>query len=104
LTCKESINLPSWTGWDAWSESEICSSDDARRAAKTLIKRGVDLLKIWMGMTPEMIEAVAEEAHQAGLHVAGHISISAGDAALAGIDCLEHSTGVTRGRLKIRKT
>ncbi|MEE9609902.1 MAG: amidohydrolase family protein, partial [Desulfatiglandales bacterium] len=100
LSCKENIDLPSWTGWDVWIESEIRNSDDAKKVAKTLIERGVDLLKIWMGMTPELIKAVAEEANKAGLPVAGHISISAKDAALAGVTCLEHSTGVTRGTIK----
>jgi imidazolonepropionase-like amidohydrolase len=67
-------------------------ADEARTHARTLIAAGVDLLKPWGQPTPEMLKAVVEEAHQAGIHVAAH----GGDyrdikADIdAGVDSIEH--------------
>ena len=67
-------------------------ADEARTHARTLIAAGVDVLKPWAGPTPEMLKAVVEEAHQAGIHVAAH----GGDyrdikADIdAGVDSIEH--------------
>jgi hypothetical protein len=46
------------------------------------------------------LKAVAEEAHRAGLHVEGHLGISARDAIEAGIDGLTHSSGIALSVLK----
>jgi len=40
------------------------------------------------------LKVVAEEAHRAGLHIEGHLGISARDAIEAGIDGLTHASGI----------
>ncbi|HSE97651.1 MAG TPA: amidohydrolase family protein, partial [Blastocatellia bacterium] len=47
--------------------------------------------------TPEMLREITKAAHAAGLPVTGHLGVTnARDAALAGIDGLEHAAGVAR--------
>jgi imidazolonepropionase-like amidohydrolase len=80
--------------------------DEMRKAVRTLVKEGVDIIKLTVTggvMTPgimpgvpkfnrEEVAAVVEEAHKAGIKVTGHAEGKQGvnDAMLAGIDCLEH--------------
>ncbi len=80
--------------------NEYQSAVEARRLAREGIAGipGVvekpDFVKVYTAITAESLRAVAEEAHRAGLHVEGHIGISARQAALAGIDGLTHATGI----------
>lgn len=64
----------------------------ARSAAKMLIAQGVDCIKIYNSVPRDSLEAIVEEAHEAGLPVLGHVprSISTSDAVRIGMDCLEH--------------
>lgn len=78
----------------------VSTPEEARRAARRLIDCGVDLIKVHLGVTADMIRAVAEEAHGAGLRVTGHIDVSARDAVLAGLDGLEHATGIDRATIR----
>lgn len=69
--------------------------EQAMRAVELLHKRGAAAIKLREKSPPELIRAVVVRAHQLGIPVTGHlVNTSARDAALAGIDGLEHATGI----------
>jgi len=71
------------------------STGQARSAARDAIRNNrPSFVKAYTGITPEQLKAVVEEAHRAGLHVEGHLGISARQAIQAGIDGLTHATGI----------
>ena len=81
---------------------DIFDSVDAARAAA---KKGIEelkpsFIKAYTGLTPAQLKAVAAEGHRAGLHVEGHLGISATDAINAGIDGLTHSSGIALSVLR----
>ena len=68
---------------------------EARALVKDMLERGADAIKVWAYCTSEMLKVVAQEAHAAGRHVIGHLGVITGrDAALQGLDCLAHATGL----------
>ncbi len=96
------------TGGHAWILSrETDGIIDLRRAVRTLIKEGVDWVKVMVSHDPvegfgheytkcdyslEELKVITEEAHQAGIMVSAHVM---GTEAIrrcleAGVDCLEH--------------
>ncbi|MEE8339463.1 MAG: amidohydrolase family protein [Xanthomonadales bacterium] len=71
------------------------SVEEARNTARSEIRRlQPSFVKVYTGITPEHLKVVAEEAHRAGLHIEGHLGISARDAIEAGIDGLTHASGI----------
>ncbi len=77
------------------------SVDAARTAARKAIEElKPSFIKAYTGLTAEQLKAVAEEAHRAGLHIEGHLGISATDAINAGIDGLTHATGIALSVLR----
>jgi imidazolonepropionase-like amidohydrolase len=73
------------------------SQEMGRRAVQILKQHGAMATKVHQQITPELLSAVAAEAHKLNLPVTGHLRrIGAREAALAGIDALEHSTGIPR--------
>ncbi len=69
--------------------------DMARRAVEILHQRGASAVKVREKITPELLCAITDIAHRLGIPVTGHIGrMNAADAAVAGIDGLEHATGV----------
>lgn len=71
------------------------SVEEARATViKTIKERKPSFIKAYTGLTQEQLKAAAEEAHRAGLHIEGHLGISARDAIEAGIDGLTHSSGI----------
>jgi imidazolonepropionase-like amidohydrolase len=69
----------------------------ARAAVKILNREGAVAGKVHQQITPELLRAVVEQSHRLGMPVTGHLRrIGAREAALAGIDGLEHSTGIPR--------
>lgn len=76
----------------------VAAAREAARKAITELKPS--FIKAYVGLTPDQLEAVAEEAHKAGLHIEGHLGISALDAVNAGIDGLTHSSGIALSVLR----
>lgn len=71
------------------------SADAARRAVRLLAEHGASAIKVREKITPGLLEAVCEAAHELGIPVTGHLGhTNAREAAVAGIDGLEHATGV----------
>lgn len=78
----------------------IDTPEEGREAVRTLADEGVDLVKIWVDdrggqyekMTPELFEAVIEEAHAHDLRVTAHIFALEDAKALlrAGVDAFAH--------------
>jgi imidazolonepropionase-like amidohydrolase len=54
-------------------EIVIDSPRDAAQKTRELIERGVDIIKVWVGLTAEDYRAVVEEAHKAGIKVHAHL-------------------------------
>lgn len=81
---------------------DVFDSVEAARDAvkKTIRERKPSFIKAYTGLTAEQLKAVAEEAHRAGLHIEGHLGISARDAIEAGIDGLTHSSGIALSVLR----
>ncbi|MEE8607899.1 MAG: amidohydrolase family protein [Nitrospiraceae bacterium] len=78
---------------------------DSVDAARATAKKGIEelkpsFIKAYTGLTPAQLKAVAAEGHRAGLHVEGHLGISARDAINAGIDGLTHSSGIALSVLR----
>jgi len=72
----------------------VATPEAAREIARQLLAKGMDAIKVYTKLTPELLRPIAEAANDAGKPVMGHITMSARDAALAGIDSLEHVSGV----------
>lgn len=73
----------------------VDSPEMARRAVQLLHSRGACAIKVREKITPELLQAITEEAHRLGIKVTGHIRrTDAREAALAGIDGLEHASGI----------
>jgi imidazolonepropionase-like amidohydrolase len=51
----------------------INSPQQAAQRTRELIKRGVDVIKVWEGLTPEDYRAVVQAAHEAGIKVHAHL-------------------------------
>jgi hypothetical protein len=76
----------------------VSTPEAARQMARGLIDRGVDYLKIHLGVSLDITRAIAEEAHAVGLRVTGHFDSSIVPYAEAGIDGVEHAG--RRGHVK----
>ncbi|MCJ7726940.1 MAG: amidohydrolase family protein, partial [Acidimicrobiia bacterium] len=100
------------TGGHGWSLGVAADGPEAVRAAvATEVARGAEIIKLFptggvlgtgshgydVVMTPEELAAAVEEAHRLGVLVGAHIHGPEGiEMALdAGIDTIEHATGIT---------
>ena len=78
------------SGWD-WA-AVVQTEDDVRREVRAQAQRGVDFIKLYTGLGPDLVKAGIDEAHAQGLKVVGHLDrTSWAEAAEAGIDDLVHS-------------
>ena len=78
----------------------IESEDMARRVVHMLHEGGAMAIKVREMMPVEVLRPIVDEAHRLGLKVTGHLrAMSAGDAAEAGIDGLEHASGIVQSTL-----
>ena len=70
---------------------EIESADELRAEIQRQAELGVDMIKLYWDITPELFEVAVEEAHSLGLLVAGHQrTTSWTEAAALGVDILVH--------------
>jgi imidazolonepropionase-like amidohydrolase len=80
------------------------SPSEARRAVAALHEKGAIAIKVREKITPDLLRAITGEAHSLGLPVTGHIELmDAREAALSGIDGLEHVTGVVQATTSISR-
>jgi imidazolonepropionase-like amidohydrolase len=115
LVCSGPV-LTSTAGHLWWSGIECDTVDDLRRGVRTLVKHGVDCIKLMgsggnatPGSNPEAAQydaagfhAVADDAHRMGKKVAAHVHGvgSIRMAVEAGIDTLEHVPFRAHGRIE----
>jgi imidazolonepropionase-like amidohydrolase len=78
--------------------THVRTPEEARLTALALLKRGVDALKVYQHLTPDLLKPIVEEAHRAGTEAVGH-SRDAKDAVLAGLKFIEHATPVAHATL-----
>lgn len=67
------------------------SEEEARAFVRRWAETGVDWIKLYRRLEPDIARAVIDEAHAQGLRVAGHLcSLTFAEAANMGIDTIEH--------------
>lgn len=73
------------------------SPEMARRAVLLLHQRGASAIKVREKLMPGLLSAITGEAHKLGIPVTGHLMCTdAREAALAGINGLEHASGIVQ--------
>jgi imidazolonepropionase-like amidohydrolase len=78
----------------------IESEHMARMVVNILHEGGAMAIKVREMMPVEVLRPIVDEAHKLGLKVTGHLrAMRAGDAAEAGIDGLEHASGIVQSTL-----
>ena len=68
-------------------------ASEARMMTKKVIAQGVDYLKVHMGVSLDIIRAIAEEGRSVAFKLAGHLDSSILPYAEAGVDGVEHASG-----------
>jgi imidazolonepropionase-like amidohydrolase len=86
----------------ATSVNHIVPADaaDARRMTRQVIAQGVDYLKVHMGVSLDIIRAIADEGRAAGFKLSGHLDSSILPYAEAGVDGVEHATGCAEAAIR----
>ena len=80
-------------------KTHVENTEEARAETRRLIRLGVDAIKVHEGLTYELLGAIAEEAHNAGLEVVGHAE-DARESVLAGMRFIEHHRPVRRSTVR----
>ncbi len=77
------------------------NSDEARAVVKKYKEAGYEQIKLYSSVKPEMIKAVADEAHKLGLSVTGHVprSVSLTEAVKLGQNQINHIQYIYRAML-----
>jgi imidazolonepropionase-like amidohydrolase len=77
-------------------ERQVQTEQDVRQEVRTQAAAGVDYIKLYVGLTPDLVNAAIDEAHFNGKKVIGHLYITSWtDAANLGIDALTHGVPVS---------
>jgi imidazolonepropionase-like amidohydrolase len=76
-------------------EKQISTEEQAREEVRLQAAAGVDFIKLYVGLPPNLVKAAIEEAHSQGIRVIGHLFMTSWtDAANLGIDALAHGVPV----------
>jgi len=82
---------PAEEGLAGWSV-EVSTKKEVREAVRAQIATGVDFIKLYRQLPPDLVESAIKEAHAAGIPVIGHMGATWWtSAARMGIDMLVHS-------------
>ncbi len=91
------IDGPGRTGSDLGPQIyPVTTAEEAREAVRTLQAAGMDFIKIYNRVTPELLIAITGEAKRKQVPVAGHVpwGVSAFVASNAGVRSLEHLNNI----------
>jgi len=114
LALRERVNLGSITGPRIYSAGAMIDGlpttypgaiganrgPDARKGVDLLVRRGVDLVKVYTRVDPTLLKATLDEARTFNLRVTGHLGLTdAVTAANEGISSIEHLSGVPEAAL-----
>src|SRR5215216_2800397 len=76
-------------------EKQISNEEEAREEVRYQAAAGVDYIKLYVGLPPNLVKAAIDEAHSQGIRVIGHLYMTSWtDAANLGIDALTHGVPV----------
>ncbi|MFL6489644.1 MAG: amidohydrolase family protein, partial [Nitrososphaera sp.] len=76
-------------------EKQISNEEEAREEVRYQAAAGVDYIKLYVGLPPNLVKAAIDEAHSQGIRVIGHLYMTSWtDAANLGIDALTHGAPV----------
>jgi imidazolonepropionase-like amidohydrolase len=76
-------------------EAQISTEEQAREEVRLQAAAGVDFVKLYVGLPPNLVKAAIDEAHNQGIRVIGHLYMTSWtDAANLGIDALTHGVPV----------
>jgi len=76
-------------------EQQVSTEEEARQEVRHQAAAGVDYVKLYVGLPPNLVKAAIEEAHNRGIRVIGHLYLTSWtDAAKLGIDALTHGVPV----------
>src|ERR671910_2819915 len=77
-------------------EKQISTEEQAREEVRHQAAAGVDYVKLYVGLPPNLVQAAIGEAHSLGIEVIGHLYMTSWtDAANLGIDALTHGVPVS---------
>src|ERR671914_105109 len=76
-------------------EKQISTEEQAREEVRHQAAAGMDYVKLYVGLPPNLVKAAIDEAHSQGIRVIGHLYMTSWtDAANLGIDALTHGVPV----------
>jgi imidazolonepropionase-like amidohydrolase len=76
-------------------EKQISTEEQAREEVRLQAEAGVDFIKLYVGLPPNLVKAAIDEAHSLGIRVIGHLYMTSWtEAANLGIDTLAHGVPV----------
>ena len=77
-------------------ERQVTTEEEVREEVRRQAAAGVDYIKLYVGLKPDLVKAAIEEAHSQGIKVIGHLYLTSWtDAANLGIDFLTHGVPVS---------
>jgi imidazolonepropionase-like amidohydrolase len=77
-------------------EKQVSTEQEVREEVRKQASEGVDYIKLYVGLDPDLVRAAIDEAHLHGLKVIGHLYLTSWtDAANLGIDALTHGVPVS---------
>jgi imidazolonepropionase-like amidohydrolase len=77
-------------------ERQVTTEEDVREEIRSQAETGVDYIKLYIGLKPDLIKAAVDEAHRQEIKVIGHLYLTSWtDAANLGIDFLTHGVPVS---------
>lgn len=83
-------------------EKQVITEQDVRQEVRNQVAGGVDYIKLYVGLSPELVKAAINEAHSNGIKVIGHLYLTSWtDAANLGIGdnktAVNHIDALTHG-------
>jgi imidazolonepropionase-like amidohydrolase len=77
-------------------EKQVSSAKEVREEIRNQAEAGVDYIKLYVGLSPDLVKAAVDEAHSRGIKVIGHLYLTSWtDASNLGIDFLTHGVPVS---------
>jgi len=77
-------------------EKQVNTEQEVREEVRRQASEGVDYIKLYVGLGPNLVRAAINEAHALGLKVIGHLYLTSWtEAANLGIDALTHGVPVS---------
>jgi cytosine/adenosine deaminase-related metal-dependent hydrolase len=96
VVASKMIDGPIAVNTDPASTAVVRTPEEARAAVREAKRDGADFVKFWSLLTPELFEAITDEADQQGLPFAGHLPdrVPVVDGSRRGMRTMEHLHGI----------